>query len=107
MVSTLDTTIFDDASFSKLLAYERKRTDRSHRPFLLLLVELKILLRDGQRHRRALVKNILKALQLCTRQTDMIGWYKNNAVIGVIYTELRHEDTSINKILAKVNAALQ
>ena len=73
MVSTLDTTIFDNASFAKLLATERKRTDRSHRPFLLLLIELKSQLRDGQRRKRALVKNIVQSLHLCTRQTDMIG----------------------------------
>src|SRR5262245_48704868 len=107
MVSTLDTTIFDDASFAKLLAFERKRTDRSHRPFLLLLIELKIRFHAGQRRRRAFVKNIIQALQRCTRQTDMIGWYKHNAVIGVIYTELHYEDTSIGKILARVNTALQ
>src|ERR1051326_5764894 len=107
MVSTLDTTIFDDVSFARLLASERKRTDRSHRPFLLLLIELKLRLRDGQRRHRTLAKNVVQALHLCTRQTDMIGWYKNNAVIGVIYTELRHEDCSIDTILARVNAALQ
>jgi lipopolysaccharide/colanic/teichoic acid biosynthesis glycosyltransferase len=107
MVSTLDTTIFDDTSFAQLLAVERKRTDRSHRPFLLLLIELQIRLWDGQRRKRALVKNVVQALRLCTRQTDMIGWYKSNAVIGVIYTELRHAGRSIDTILARVNAALQ
>src|SRR5215813_3636470 len=107
MVSTLDTTIFDDTSFAQVLAVERKRTDRSHRPFLLLLIELQIRLWDGQRRKRALVKNVVQALRLCTRQTDMIGWYKPNAVIGVIYTELRHAGRSIDTILARVNAALQ
>src|SRR5206468_8472323 len=107
MISTLYTTMFDAASFAKILAYERKRTDRSHRPFLLLLIEIKTRLQDGQRHRRALIKNVMQALQGCTRQTDMIGWYKHNAVLGVIYTELRHEDASIGTILARVNASLQ
>jgi lipopolysaccharide/colanic/teichoic acid biosynthesis glycosyltransferase len=37
----------------------------------------------------------------------MIGWYKHNAVIGVIFTELRQEEPPVSKILERVNAALQ
>jgi lipopolysaccharide/colanic/teichoic acid biosynthesis glycosyltransferase len=109
MVSTLGKTIFDVESFSRILCFERKRTDRSQRPFLLLLLELRLPLRDGQQWRRSLVNNVIQALQNCTRQTDVIGWYKHYAVIGVIFTELRgsHEAPSISKILERVNAALQ
>jgi lipopolysaccharide/colanic/teichoic acid biosynthesis glycosyltransferase len=107
MVSTLDKTIVDDESFARILASERRRTDRSQRPFLLLLLELKTRLRDRQPCRRTLVNSVIESLQLCIRQTDMIGWYKNNSVIGVIYTDLRHVDASIDKIVSKVTAALQ
>src|SRR6266446_4037072 len=107
MVSTPDKTSFDVESFTRILHFERKRTDRSQRPFLLLLLELRIGLRDGQRWRRSLVKNVMQSLQSCARQTDMIGWYKNNTVIGVIFTELRHEEPPIGTILERVNAALQ
>src|SRR5262249_21010288 len=100
-------TIFDVESFTRILCFERKRTDRSQRPFLLLLLELRRGLRDGQRWRRSLVKNVIHSLQSCARQTDMIGWYKHNTVIGVIFTELRHEQPPIGTILARVQAALQ
>jgi lipopolysaccharide/colanic/teichoic acid biosynthesis glycosyltransferase len=36
----------------------------------------------------------------------MIGWYKPNTVIGVIFTELRHEEPPIGTILERVKAAL-
>jgi lipopolysaccharide/colanic/teichoic acid biosynthesis glycosyltransferase len=107
MISTLGKTIFDVASFTRILCFERKRTDRSQRSFLLLLLELRLLLRDGQQLRRSLVTNVIQSLQNCARQTDVIGWYKHNAVIGVIFTELRHEEPSIGIILERVNAALQ
>jgi len=107
MVTTAGQTIFDVASFTRILSLERKRTDRSQRSFLLLLLELSLRLRDGQRWRRRLIKNVIQSLQSCARQTDMIGWYKRNAVIGVIFTELRHEDVASCKILERVNAALQ
>jgi lipopolysaccharide/colanic/teichoic acid biosynthesis glycosyltransferase len=107
MVSTLDNSIFDLESFASILGLERKRTHRSQRPFLLMLLDLRRLLRDGKQQRSKLVKSVIKSLQLCTRQTDMIGWYKNNAVIGIIFTELSEEDPSIDKILKRVNTALQ
>jgi lipopolysaccharide/colanic/teichoic acid biosynthesis glycosyltransferase len=107
MVTTQDKTIFDVEWFTRILHVERKRTDRSQRPFLLLLLELRILLRDGQQWRRSLVKNVIQSLQSCARQTDMIGWYKHNTVIGVIFTELRQEEPPIGTILERVNAALQ
>src|SRR5262249_12621952 len=106
MVSTPDKTIFNVESFIRILQCERKRTDRSQRPFLLLLLELRIGLRNRQRGRRSLVKNVIQSLQSCTRQTDMIGWYKHNTVIGVIFTELHYEEPCIGTILERVNAAL-
>jgi lipopolysaccharide/colanic/teichoic acid biosynthesis glycosyltransferase len=36
----------------------------------------------------------------------VIGWYKPNAVIGVIFTELGYEEPPIGKILERINAAL-
>src|SRR5262245_59248388 len=106
MVSTQHKAIFDVESFTRILCLERKRTDRSQRPFLLLLLEFRIGLRNRQRWQRSLVKNIIQSLQSCARQTDMIGWYKHNTVIGVIFTELRHDEPPISKILERVNTAL-
>jgi lipopolysaccharide/colanic/teichoic acid biosynthesis glycosyltransferase len=107
MFPKLDSTLFDQESFAEILRFERKRTDRSQRPFLLLLVEVSPLLRDGRRQRQTLVKNVIQSLKLGIRQTDMMGWYKNNMVIGVIFTELCRENPAIRKILERVNATLR
>lgn len=72
-----------------------------------MLLDLSRLLRDGQQQRSKLVKNVIKSLQICTRQTDMIGWYKRNYIIGIIFTELGEEVLSISKIHEKVHTALQ
>ena len=84
MVSTLGKTIFDVESFTRIWCFERKRTDRSQGSVRLLLLELRLLLRDGQPWRRSLVKNVIHSLQNCARQTDGIGWYKHRAVIGTL-----------------------
>jgi lipopolysaccharide/colanic/teichoic acid biosynthesis glycosyltransferase len=106
MGSTLGQTIVDAESFTRILGLERKRTDRSQRPFLLVLLELGQGLRDGPQGRRRLCHQVIEALQSCARQTDVIGWYKPNTIIGVIFTELCHEEPPIGKILERVNAAL-
>jgi lipopolysaccharide/colanic/teichoic acid biosynthesis glycosyltransferase len=107
MFPKFNSTLFDEESFAELLRFERKRTDRSQRPFLLLLLEFSPLFRDGRRQRQTLVKNVIQSLKLGTRQTDVMGWYKNNTVIGVIFTELRSENPAIGKIVERVNAALR
>src|SRR5215831_6637022 len=106
MVSPLDGTIFNEEAFARVLSFERRRTDRSQRPFLLLLLELEAWPQDRQRQRPGFVKSVIQSLQLCTRQTDMLGWYKHNTVIGAIFTELPHEEAAIDKILERVKAAL-
>jgi lipopolysaccharide/colanic/teichoic acid biosynthesis glycosyltransferase len=100
-------TLFDEESFAEILRFERKRTDRSQRPFLLVLLKFSPLLRDGRRQQQTLVKKVIQSLKLSTRQTDMMGWYKNNTVIGVIFTELHMEKPAIGKILERVNAVLR
>jgi lipopolysaccharide/colanic/teichoic acid biosynthesis glycosyltransferase len=72
-----------------------------------MLLDLRRLLQDRQHQRSKLVKNVTKSLQLCARQTDIIGWYKHNAVIGIIFTELSEDAPSTDKILERVHAALE
>jgi lipopolysaccharide/colanic/teichoic acid biosynthesis glycosyltransferase len=102
-----NSTIFDEESFAEILRFERKRTDRSQRPFLLVLLEFGPLHRGGRRQRQNFINNIIHSLKLGIRQTDLMGWYKNNTVIGVIFTELHLENPAVNKIRERVNAALR
>jgi lipopolysaccharide/colanic/teichoic acid biosynthesis glycosyltransferase len=107
MVPKLDSKCFDEESFAEILRLERRRTDRSQRLFLLLLLEFSPQLRNGRPQRQTLVKNVIRSLKLTIRQTDMMGWYKNDTVIGVIFTELHREDPAVGKILDRVNATLR
>lgn len=100
-------TILAEAIFAHILSTERKRTDRSGRPFLLALIELDHPATKGRRWQHALVNHVLEALKTCTRQTDFVGWYKSSAVIGVVFTELNLEKPARDRILSKVQTALQ
>src|ERR1700677_5072494 len=96
----------DQELFTMMLRLERKRTERSQRRFVLLLLESRNLLKAGE-NQHALDK-VVAALAHSTRETDFKGWYKRDFVIGIIFTEVgAAEGNSIaNALLKKVTNAL-
>lgn len=71
--------------FLRLLCLERKRTERSGRRFVLMLLDTGNLLKTAKAPRMV---NLLSAITQSTRDTDLKGWYKEESVIGVIFTEV-------------------
>jgi lipopolysaccharide/colanic/teichoic acid biosynthesis glycosyltransferase len=89
-----------------MLCLEQKRTERSRRRFVLMLLESASLLTRG--HKKETLEQILETLAKSTRQTDVIGWYKEGSVIGTIFTEIGPEEGhSVAKaLLTKFTGAL-
>jgi hypothetical protein len=106
-VSLADRSILPEAAFQRMLSLERKRAQRSRKPFLLALLEMENQL-IGPKSPRALGR-ILSALDSATRETDVTGWYKDECVVGVMFTEIAIEDRSsiLATITARVNEALR
>ena len=99
--------VLDDQSFHKMIALERKRSERSHKSFLLMLLDAGDQL-PSQPNGEALGK-ILAALSLATRETDVTGWYQNNATVGVMFTEIASEDrhSIVGTLLTRISVALK
>ena len=93
--------------FAHTLYVERKRTERSGRSFVLMLLESSKLLKlEGD---RAALNNVLLALSQSSRDTDAKGWYKEGSTIGVIFTELGTDVDGravASALLTKVTRAL-
>jgi lipopolysaccharide/colanic/teichoic acid biosynthesis glycosyltransferase len=90
----------------RMLFLERKRSERSERPFVLMLLECTKLLRHGD---QSAFDRILSTLVNSTRDTDVKGWYQEHSTIGVIFTELglKADGKSVaNALLSKVTGAL-
>lgn len=102
-----DRTPFSETAFRRMIAIERKRTERSREPFLLMLLEAGTN-PESARTEKTLDK-IMLALQASSRETDVIGWYKDRTIVGSMFTGLATSDRSsvLNTILARVGAALQ
>jgi lipopolysaccharide/colanic/teichoic acid biosynthesis glycosyltransferase len=92
--------------FTKFLRLERKRTERSRRGFVLMLLDLGKL--PSRRKDDDALAKIVDALSQSIRETDLTGWYKDRAVLGVIFTETASvAEGSLVKILSvKVTEAL-
>ena len=97
---------FSEELFTKLLCLERKRAERSRKPFVLMLIDASRLLQTD--HQNIVLERLAVALSLSTRETDICGWYKEGSAIGVILTEIGSVDTNAlrNTMLSKVKSAL-
>jgi lipopolysaccharide/colanic/teichoic acid biosynthesis glycosyltransferase len=84
-----DRSVLDEESFHRAIALERRRTERSRKPFLLMLVDISESLAPGGE--QEISDEVLELLFLATRETDIIGWYEAG-VVGVMFTEIALED---------------
>jgi hypothetical protein len=74
---------YNEAAFQYFLEIERKRSELSNRPFLLMLV-------DFNKHPRidaVAADKLFSVLSLCLRETDFIGWYREGRVAGAVLTQ--------------------
>ena len=86
------------------LLKEKGRKDRKGISLLILLHVGDLLIRpESQRF----VKKIENALSSCVRETDIKGWYQQDKIISIIFTEIANIDEIIKeKILLKVQDKL-
>ena len=104
---TFNRTPLDETTFRRMIAIERKRTERSKAPFVLMLLEA--VSNHSQKRNIATLAHIATALLSSSRDTDLVGWYKEDAIVGTIFTGLIVTDKRavLDTFLAKVSATLQ
>ena len=89
-----------------MLCLERKRTERSGRRFVLVLIDVTAVLRSGGKQSQ--FNQFANVLSESTRETDIKGWYKADSVLGLIFTEIGDGDGAVitTVLLNKVTKAL-
>jgi lipopolysaccharide/colanic/teichoic acid biosynthesis glycosyltransferase len=92
--------------FLRRLFLERKRTERSRRRFILMLLKCGNLFKAGSHP--GVAARIANALSNSTRETDVTGWYRHGSMLGVIFTEIGEADGKCvaSALLTKVTNAL-
>jgi exopolysaccharide biosynthesis polyprenyl glycosylphosphotransferase len=93
--------------FRAMLALERRRAERSRQPFVLMLLDTSAV--EAERSGSALFEPLASAVASAVRESDLIGWYEEDSVLAVIFTEVStDENYSVTEILTtKVVDALQ
>lgn len=104
--ATSERWALDQDSFKRVIAIERKRTERSKAPFVLMLLE--IANQSGEKAVPAL-ESVMSVLLASSRDTDLVGWYKAKTTIGALFTGLVASDKStiLTTILSRVSSTLR
>lgn len=83
-------TVLAEELFLHLLSIERKRAERAGRCFLLVLLEGEHVFH----HSRSSLGGVIAAISHSIRETDLIGWHREGAAIGILLTEIGTADKS-------------
>jgi lipopolysaccharide/colanic/teichoic acid biosynthesis glycosyltransferase len=70
--------------FQSILMLERRRAERSRRPFVLMLVHSNNQTDPDGR----ILRQALSILVSNTRESDLVGWYREAVTLGIIFTEM-------------------
>jgi lipopolysaccharide/colanic/teichoic acid biosynthesis glycosyltransferase len=100
-------SLLSEDAFVSMLYLERRRAERAQKRFVLVLVDVKRALEDGNKNRT--LGKISVALTNSTRETDILGWYLEDNLIGVIGTELGEAEPKAihERMLEKLRSAFQ
>jgi exopolysaccharide biosynthesis polyprenyl glycosylphosphotransferase len=99
-------TLLDEDSFRQMIAFERKRSERSGKAYALVLVSAHTSIAAAQGQN--LLEKVNRVMATLTRDTDVSGWHKDDTVIGVIFTDIpaAEKRVAISTILARVTDSL-
>jgi lipopolysaccharide/colanic/teichoic acid biosynthesis glycosyltransferase len=99
--------VLAETTFHALLTHERRRAERSRKPFVLMLLEMHAL--HAKSVGATFSERVKTAIAGATRETDLIGWYEEGRILAVIFAELNvEENTPIAELLrSKIETILQ
>lgn len=103
----LERKALDEESFKRVIAIERKRTERSKSPFVLMLLE--VANHQGAERTSAALDSVVSVLLASSRDTDLVGWYKDRMTVGALFTGLVVSDKNsiLSTILTRVSTTLR
>jgi lipopolysaccharide/colanic/teichoic acid biosynthesis glycosyltransferase len=99
-------SLFPEKQFRGLLSVERKRSERSRKHLVLMLIDSEVL--PKSKNDQIILGQIAETVSRIVRGTDLAGWFEEGTVIGVIFTELGSAEVGLAyKIIeSKIKAGL-
>jgi hypothetical protein len=78
---------YSEQAFRYLLDVERKRSERSGRSFLLLLIDVKTRTVANPLGDVTIAGALFRALSTAVRETDFVGWHRTGRVAAAVLTQ--------------------
>ena len=99
--------VLKEEAFQAMLTFERRRAERSRKPFVLMLLDSHAVHKNGSG--ASYIERLTSVVSKATRETDIIGWYEEGLILAVIFTEISQEGKNpITEVLhSKVLSALR
>jgi len=99
--------VLSEEEFRQMLALERKRSERTKAPFLLMLAECTAA--ANHESEAATLGKMGSVLFNDSRDTDVIGWYHDGSALGVLFTGLSAGERGpiLEKIAGRVKSKLE
>ncbi len=91
-------TVIAESAFVEMLRFERRRTERSGRQFMLVLLKSKDFRGKGA---APFLSGVVGAVSAATRETDVLGWYEQDATLGLLMTEIGLADKATTEVIVK------
>ena len=95
---------YNEEGFWYLLRVERRRSERSRRPFLLVLVVLQNEPAGRMRVFQPPADRVFDGLSRVLRETDVIGWYRDGQIAGAVLSA--QADTTWTDISARITGRI-
>jgi lipopolysaccharide/colanic/teichoic acid biosynthesis glycosyltransferase len=80
-------TALQENVFHSMLTLERRRAERSGKPFVLMLLDANLEYGSAA----VILEEAAEVIMASKRETDLAGWYKKSDILGVIFTEVSIE----------------
>jgi exopolysaccharide biosynthesis polyprenyl glycosylphosphotransferase len=91
-----DYGIYVEDYFSELLRVERKRSERSKDHFLLMLLDVSMF--EESDNKKGIIEQITSTLCSSVRDIDVVGWYKYDTIIGVMFREIKEAKEHLGSV---------
>jgi hypothetical protein len=92
-----DFNLYVEDYFCEMLCQERRKSERSRKPFLLMLINIENI--EAADKRIDAITKIVSVLFSVTREIDIKGWYKYQCHIGVVFSEVKEVTGKVKETL--------
>jgi hypothetical protein len=90
--------------FQRMLILERLRSQKTGKPFVLILLNIAKLTKGKRVEKAFVLKRLASVLDSSIRTIDVKGWYMLNSIIGIICQDVpeKHRNTVTGRIRNKL-----